>query len=181
MNINYSQTQTERTGFLGLGGKQEVTRQKEMPVEEFFKETSKAIAGESDDSANRVYDQESINNALWNYADANGDGYIDEEEYSNLNYSIVTGQTNDTSSLAEKLGIGAIGAGLFGIPGAVLSMKLFSGENEGMTLEQAEAYMGLVEADKANNIDANGDGKLTRDEFDNAACNQILTQEDEDN
>ena len=62
---------------------------------------------------------------------------------------------------------------------------------DGRFIEQIGYYNPLVEkdnpehfkidADKANNIDANGDGKLTRDEFDNAACNQILTQEDEDN
>lgn len=180
--IHYAETKTEKTGllsFIGIGKDEEVTREKDMTVSDYVKETSNALAGNSNE-VKREYDQQSINDALWAAADQNQDGYVDNDEYNSLVASVVTGDTSESSDSnpVKEFLTAPVLTGSLGLSGTLihLSSNDSGGQEQTLTLSQVQSYETIVNADQ--NIDTNGDGKLNRDEFDQSAVNYILTEPD---
>ena len=107
--------------------------------------------------------------------DQNNDGHIDEDEYMKLYYQAVAGKPYELkNNLEDSKGIGFALA--FGATSIVNSVAAFLRGIDGkLTMEQSEVFQTLTQIDANNGIDANGDGQLSRDEFENAAINYILT------
>ena len=163
--INYKKTtKTPNTEF---------TRNKEMDVNDYFAKTKESLVGKDavgkltdglkgalkslfDIESEVEYDQESINDAMWAEADKNNDGYLDDNEYETLYKSAAAGGNSHA--------INPYAAALVQEPPSV------------DTEEEFEALQKLYDADKG--LDADGDDRISRDEFENAAINYILTDPD---
>ena len=94
--------------------------------------------------------QDDINEAMWKLADKDGDGYVDKDEYEALVKTTILGRKE---SFARD------------------TKATLSGVEE--TEAYKEAYEEILKADEE--LDANGDGVYSRDEFNNSMLNHILT------
>lgn len=116
----------------------------------FYSSSSIAKAAIKGETTTEYTNQESINNAMWSLGDSNGDGYIDKEEYDTVINSVILGKKENwaTEFLANLQG-------------------MYDSAEFQTAKEQ------LLEAD--SDLDLNGDGKYTRDEFNNSIVNYLLT------
>jgi len=120
------------------------TQDVDVSVEEYLDAAKAALnEEEADPNVKTEYDQDSIKDALWKTGDADGDGYINEDEYKTMIQDLL--DIKDVSDLDELM-------------------------------KNSDLAKSLMEKD--GSIDANGDGKLTRDEFNNSILNYILTEPD---
>lgn len=113
-------------------------------------------------------DQQSIKEAMWQTADNDKNGQVDNEEYFNLYSNLVT--SKDVNKNLNKYGFTSVG-----FTGIAAIAEEFLPETK-YTKEEYEAMNKLFELDK--DIDVNKDGTLDRSEFDNAIINYILTEPD---
>ena len=136
----------ETNGF----GSVTVIRDGKNSVDEYINDAREALYGR-ETSGTEYTNQDEINQALWDAADTDGDGYLNKEEYENL-------------------------ASRFTEPNwRNVALNYMTSDRGARFWSDSEMLDKLLEADK--DIDANGDGKINRDEFNNSFLNYILTGE----
>jgi len=108
------------------------------------------------------YDQQSINEAMWEKADTNSDNTIDEKELDAIYQQFVTANEEKLNINLDTLALASF----------AISPAFFASQ---MSDEQAQQVNQYIEEDKA--LDLNNDGVLDRDEFEGANINYFLTPE----
>jgi hypothetical protein len=173
LSINVEETKT--TG--ALFWKSEKTETKQQSAEEFliFQREHLFDKGEKSNTYNidggtRTYnDAESINQSLFEYADKDKNGTIDDSEYK--------------SFIAESIFDGTVGAKTYALVNGINDKGLLStNDSTIITADYAkltqllDLYNNITEADKG--IDGNKDGVLTKEEFFNSAALTLTTNQD---
>ena len=140
-----------------------VTKSGQMDKKGYFYETSKALSGDASIFSSKYSD---ISDAQGKFS--NMFGLSDKEfDQDSINATMwAAGDANNDGYIDEEEYKNLY---YFATTG-VVNVPLFG---KTLTQEQAEALNSLYEADKG--IDGNGDSVLSRDEFNNAAVNYILT------
>lgn len=165
MKINYEEHISRKFLFWEKNS----TAQKQESAEEFLIYQRKSLnSSEKDGSVTRNYnDQNSIDEALFEYADTDSDGTLNEKEYKTFlmksvsdgkigkeNYALVNGLTDKgITSLNDS--------------------TMISADYESL-VKVADMYSGLLEADEG--IDLNNDGVLTKEEFSNSVSLKLMTE-----
>ena len=149
----------------------------EMSADEYLKKANEKLYGKRDpiiqlyniftiikNNNNRYerlncYDQESIYDTMWAKADDDNDGYVSKDELTDLYGSLVT--ANAPLITAKNVALAAI------------AVSPIISNNDKYTDEQKLEIANFLEADKELDID--NDGLLSKDEFEGASINYILT------
>ena len=121
-----------------------------------------------DGSETRNYnDQESINEALFEYADTDGDGKINEKEYKTFLMKSVSDGTIGKETYTPMSGITQTGMN------SLNESNLIIADYESL-VRVADMYSALLDADSG--IDENNDGVLTKEEFSTSVALKLMTE-----
>lgn len=164
MKINFEEHSSGRFLFW----QKDTTTQKQESAEEYLKYQRENLKSDNQGNVTRNYnDQNSINEALFEYADTDSNGEIDEKEYKTL--------------LMKSVSDGAIGEEVYALVNGLTDKGALS-TNDSKTINPdytelvrvADLYSGLLDADRG--IDKNNDGVLTKEEFNNSAALRLMTE-----
>jgi len=129
-----------------------------MPVSRLFT---------ANDEFGITYNQDTINEVMFQKADSDGNGTVDDKELIDLYSSLATanGTKNDKKAVI--------------VAGVINTVTSLLNNNNEYTEEQLEQINNFYNQDKG--LDVNQDGVIDREEFNGAAINYILTPENNPN
>ena len=164
--INYAQTVTKHEGlfgFLGVGEEKQVKEQKTMSVVDFCNMTCDYINGKGENLDSIEFDQDSIINGLWSEGDLNQDGQVDKDEYRELVDKVLTG-ANCLIYHPEEWS-----------DGQRVIPSYYEKPSRGYSYTEKEFEYLNKFLEESNGLDVDGDGYLSKEEYQKSPINYILT------